>query len=130
MKVDIYSYSIKYRQTLPIDKPNFIFDCRAVKNPGRVEHLKILTGLDQDVIAFLAADPSAQAFMQGLQHVLLDTLPTFIEKQYSNTMSIGFCCTGGRHRSVYFSQAVAQHLRTIPQIEVAVTHLDIKSNYS
>jgi RNase adaptor protein for sRNA GlmZ degradation len=109
--------------------PNFVFDCRAVKNPGRIDSLKILTGLDSEVIAFLDSDRSAQEFKEGLKTVVLNTFPIFLSKKYTNKMFIGFCCTGGRHRSVYFSEKIATALKTHKGVEVNVSHLDIDSNY-
>lgn len=130
MIIQICSYSIKYRDTCPFTSPNFIFDCRGVKNPGRVDHLKSFTGLDSKVIQFLDNDPSAIDFSDGLEKILINTLPIFISHQYANPMSVGFCCTGGKHRSVYFSEKAATSLRKHEGIEVKVAHLDIEKNYS
>jgi RNase adapter protein RapZ len=129
MQVEIFSYSIKYRKPLPVSSPNFIFDCRGVKNPGRIVSLRKLTGLDPDVIEFLKSNQSAQDFMKNAKGLVLNTLDVFIQRQYTDVFVVAFCCTGGRHRSVYFSEQLAKEIENSRRIDVTVSHLDIGSNY-
>lgn len=130
MLITLYSYSIKYRDECPAKNPNFVFDCRGVKNPGRISELKMQTGLDLDVIQYLEEQPSAQAFKQGLEMIVMGSLPVFISQDYTKEMAFGFCCTGGRHRSVYFCETIAKALSKFENIDVVVNHLDIASNYT
>jgi UPF0042 nucleotide-binding protein len=129
MLVTLYSYSIKYRTEPPVLHSNYTFDCRGVKNPGRVETLKPLTGLDQDVIDFLNTENSAQNYWDGLQKTVIDTFNVFLSRTDTPEMKIGFCCTGGRHRSVYFCERMANALTHFENVTIEKTHFDMDANY-
>ncbi|WP_405237572.1 RapZ C-terminal domain-containing protein [Lentisalinibacter orientalis] len=131
-RVSVYSYSIKYRRKFPFGPPffNFVFDCRGVPNPGRIAELKDKTGLDMEVTDFLDRDLRAQRFLGDVSELLHSTLRTFIEKEYK-TCRVGFCCTGGRHRSVYFAERIASSVRELLRPDaLCLYHLDIDSNYT
>ncbi|MEM7083130.1 MAG: RNase adapter RapZ [Pseudomonadota bacterium] len=127
---------MKYRDTFPkyLERPNFIFDCRGITNPGRIDKLKPLNGKDAAVIAFLEKEPDARAFFNGVQRTALDTIPAFAAKQYSDELAIGFGCTGGQHRSVYFAEQAAALLTGAqddpPTLRVRLEHLDIDAHYT
>jgi len=129
MDVNFYSYSIKYRSHLPFEKPNYVFDCRGIPNPGRVPELKSLTGMDDQVIEFIESNEAAMKFSESVRTIILDTLPVFIDRGYAPKMIIAFCCTGGRHRSVYFCEYFAKLFRSFELVKVSVQHLDVKHNY-
>jgi RNase adapter protein RapZ len=131
VKVDIFSFSIKYRLDFPPPsmRMNFLFDCRGVKNPGRVQNLREKTGLDTEVIDFLHTDISACNFLTQVTGILESTLSPFQEGRYGD-IKIGFSCTGGQHRSVYFAERAKKLFQTSNAFEVNVQHLDILSFYS
>lgn len=129
--IEIYSYSIKYRMTFPFSPqvPNFSFDCRGVSNPGRVHGLMELTGLDSDVITYLDGDKNASQFLNQADELLVDHFSRVHDKAYGRFI-VGFGCTGGRHRSVYFAERVTAVLRRrfLARV-VTVSHLDIAAKY-
>ena len=86
-----------------------MFDCRAVHNPGRYEQYKALTGLDAPVKEFLEKDGEILTF---LEHAcaLADASAAKYAKRGFTHLQFGFGCTGGRHRSVYSAQHMAEHL--------------------
>lgn len=129
--VGIFSFSIKYRTDFPFAPkvPNFTFDCRGIRNPGRERNLTQLTGLDAAVRTFLDDEQEAGVLVKSASELVATYLRKALQSGYDDPI-IGFSCTGGRHRSVYFAESVAADLRNrFPQLEVTVSHLDIASNY-
>jgi RNase adaptor protein for sRNA GlmZ degradation len=131
VKINIYSFSIKYRKNFPppLFVFNFSFDCRCVKNPGRVDALKHQTGLDPEVQAFLDAQASATEFFSAALGVLRPALAVYSDGKYGD-VHIGFSCTGGQHRSVYFAQKLHALLVQDTLLTPFIHHLDIDSKYS
>jgi len=84
--------------------------------------LRPMTGRDRPVIDFLRADPNTQKMLDDIRNYIESWLPCFARDNRSYlTVAIG--CTGGRHRSVYFVEALAGHFR--PQAPVLVRHREL-----
>ena len=98
--------SFSYRRGLP-ESADFIFDMRFVRNPHWVADLRVKTGQDTEVQAFIEDDPQ---FNQFINH--LDDLMTLVLKQFSadgrTHLTVAFGCTGGKHRSVAAAEAFAK----------------------
>jgi UPF0042 nucleotide-binding protein len=89
---------------------DLVFDMRFLANPHWVPGLRELTGLDPAVGEYIARDPAfAEAFAR-IRDLLLLLLPRYAA-QGKPYVHIAFGCTGGRHRSVYMAEAIAQGLR-------------------
>ncbi|NLO72148.1 MAG: phosphotransferase [Porphyromonadaceae bacterium] len=121
--VTIYSFS--YKKGIPNDASGngggYVFDCRAVNNPGKYERFYNLTGLDEPVIQFLEEDGEILKFMRNSLSLVEASVKRYIERKFTNLM-ICYGCTGGQHRSVYVSQKVAEHLNQKFGIEVHLIH--------
>lgn len=119
MAISLVSFG--YRYGLPVDA-DLVFDARFLPNPQFQLGLKDLTGQDQAVIAFLEAQRLTGQYLKAAQDYLAFTLPHFVQegKAYL-TIAIG--CTGGRHRSVYIADRLAEWVRGQDQ-DVAVRHRD------
>ncbi|TNE32457.1 MAG: RNase adapter RapZ [Alphaproteobacteria bacterium] len=89
---------------------DLVFDMRYLDNPHWVEGLRELTGLDVPVGEHIAADPAFQQSF-GQIHDLIQTLLPLYAAQGKSYVHIAFGCTGGRHRSVYSAERMAQGLR-------------------
>jgi len=103
--------SFGYKHGLPPDA-DFVFDVRCLPNPYWETQLRPLTGLDDEVIAFLDAQPAVQEMVDDITRFLERWIPLYQRFQRSYlTVAIG--CTGGQHRSVYVAEAVAKRLRAV-----------------
>lgn len=101
--------SFSYRLGVPREA-DLVFDARFLRNPHYVPALKPGTGLDPEVGAYVAADAGFDEFFESLTHLLGLLLPRFAQEGKSYlTIAVG--CTGGRHRSVYVAERLADWLR-------------------
>jgi UPF0042 nucleotide-binding protein len=89
---------------------DLVFDVRFLQNPHYDPVLRPMTGQDAPVAAFVAADPDFPAFWERLSGFVSPLLPRYVAegKKYL-TIAIG--CSGGRHRSVFVAEKLADHLR-------------------
>ena len=123
LKIAIESFS--YRNGMPKAKNQhgggFVFDCRAIKNPGREERYKKLTGKDQEVIEYLEADPDVADFGGSVIQIVDLAVRNYLLKGYTE-LQVSFGCTGGQHRSVYFAELLARHLRQKSEVSISLEH--------
>jgi aminoglycoside/choline kinase family phosphotransferase len=121
--VKVYSFS--YKKGIPNDDSGngggFVFDCRAVNNPGKYERYQSLTGLDESVIKFLEDDGEILSFLDHAYALTDASVKRYMDRGFTNLM-ISFGCTGGRHRSVYSAQKVAEHIHAKYGVEVQLIH--------
>ncbi len=115
--------SFGYKGGVPLDA-DYVFDARCVlPNPHYDPHLRPLTGKDADVIGFLERETQANLLVEDIQRFLQRWLPRFIlDQRASITVAIG--CTGGRHRSVYIAEQLAE--RFASEHQVVLRHRDLK----
>ena len=118
-------FSFSFKKGIPADETGngggYVFDCRSTHNPGRYDEYKPLTGLDQPVIDFLEADGEILTFLDSVYKIVDFHVARFKERGFAN-MQISFGCTGGRHRSVYSAQHVAEHIHKKFGVEVHICH--------
>ena len=118
-------YSFSFKKGIPEDETGngggYVFDCRSTHNPGRYDEYKPLTGLDQPVIDFLEADGEILTFLDSVYQIVDFHVARFKERGFAN-LQICFGCTGGRHRSVYSAQHVAEHIHQKFGVEVHICH--------
>lgn len=126
LTVRIQSFS--YKHGLPKDDTGhgggFIFDCRALPNPGRLEKFARYTGNDPEVIAFLENAPEVHSFMTRVRDLISQVVENYQKRNFSH-LSVAFGCTGGQHRSVYCANMLAKYLREKYSIHVELTHRDL-----
>lgn len=107
MAITLISFS--YRHGVP-RQADLVFDTRFLRNPHYVDALRPLTGRDGDVGAYVAEDPEFEPFFKRLTGLIRPLLPRFrAEGKSYLTVAVG--CTGGRHRSVYTVERLADWFR-------------------
>lgn len=124
MTIRVFSFG--YRKSgIPEDTtPNgggFVFDCRALNNPGRYPQYLALTGRDQPVIDFLESDGEITRFLDNAYALVDMTVDCYLERGFSQLM-VSFGCTGGQHRSVYAAEHMARHLNEKYGVKVVLCH--------
>ncbi len=114
--------SFGYKHGLPSDA-DFVFDVRCLPNPYWDTQLRPLCGKDAEVIGFLDEQPLVQEMVTDIAGFLERWIPRYQDFQRSYlTVAIG--CTGGQHRSVYVTEAVAKLLKT-SHASIQTRHLEL-----
>jgi UPF0042 nucleotide-binding protein len=121
--ISLVSFGFKYG--VPIDS-DLVFDVRFLPNPNFVPHLKSLTGADAAVIEYMNAQDETERFLGHLRGFLDYLVPQY-EKEGKSYVTIAIGCTGGRHRSVFITNAVADHFK-LAGGRVKVTHRDVEKS--
>lgn len=123
LEVKIVSFA--YKKGIPNDPTGngggFVFDCRAINNPGKYERYNHFTGLDEPVIRFLEEDGEITTFLENVYNLVDASVKRYLDRGFTNLM-VCFGCTGGQHRSVYSAQHLAEHLHQKFGVKVSLTH--------
>jgi aminoglycoside/choline kinase family phosphotransferase len=124
LKVKIQSFS--FREGIPEDSGEhgggFVFDCRALPNPGRLEAYRTLTGKDESVSQFLAAQAAPATFLSGVYTLVDQAVENYMSRGFTS-LTVSFGCTGGQHRSVYCAIQLSQHLNKKYNLSIEPIHL-------
>ncbi len=128
LKVTITSFS--YRKGLPADTSGngggFIFDCRALPNPGREERFKNLTGNHPEVVQYLQQSVEVADFLENCRSLVMQSIINYQQRGFTHLM-VSFGCTGGQHRSVYVASKLAEHLQSFQDFETELIHRELSS---
>ncbi len=122
VSVGSFSYKNGYPEDAYGHGGGFVFDCRALHNPGRYAEYAGLCGCDEPVANFLEEVPEVEEFWKHVRGLVEGQVRTYLTRGF-NSLSVHFGCTGGQHRSVYFAERVARHLRRrFPEVNVVLAH--------
>ena len=121
MMLQVVSFGHKYGNPSDAD---FVFDVRCLPNPYWEKSLREQTGADQEVIDFLKSRPSTAAMIDHIYYFLTKWLPAF-EAENRSYITIAIGCTGGRHRSVYVAEQLAEKLKKNDDSKVHLRHRDL-----
>lgn len=120
--VTSFSYRHGYPHAVGGHGGGFVFDCRAIPNPGRRPEHRETTGLDPAVAAYIEAQPELTAFWESARSLVDAQVAEYLRRGFTS-LSIAFGCTGGQHRSVYLAERLARHIRErFPAVHVQVIH--------
>ncbi len=118
--------SFSYRGDIPKDNSGngggFVFDCRGIVNPGRVESMKTQTGRDKEVKDFLEQQSKMPEFLNSVFDIVDITVEEYIKRDFESLV-VSFGCTGGQHRSVYAADALARHLKNKFKVRIELKHM-------
>ncbi len=118
--------SFSFKKGIPEDPSGngggYVFDCRAMDNPGRYEPYRHLTGLDRPVINFLESRGEITKFLSSCHSLIDRAVADYISRGFTSLM-VSYGCTGGQHRSVYSAEHTAMHIKELyPDVRVLLTH--------
>ena len=123
--IDIHSFSYRKGGIPKDDSGNgggFVFDCRGILNPGRIEEYKAQTGNDVGVQDYLETKTEMPAFLKSVQDLISINIKNYLERGFEN-LQINFGCTGGQHRSVYSAIKTAAFIQqNFPEADVRIHH--------
>lgn len=107
MSVSVISFGYKYGIPLEAD---LVFDVRFLPNPFYIAELRPQTGLDEGVYNFVFGYQQTKDFMAHLEGLIGFLLPQY-EAEGKTVLVIGIGCTGGQHRSVAITRALADFIK-------------------
>jgi RNase adapter protein RapZ len=116
-------HSFSYKRGLPRGM-DMVFDCRFLINPHWQPNLRELDGRDPEVAKHVATDLRFTPFFDRVLDLTRFLLPAYVDEGKSH-LSIAFGCTGGKHRSVALTQALAKALADDGQ-QVSVRHRELE----
>ncbi len=129
-KLHLEITSFSYRKPLPFDTSGngggFVFDCRILPNPGRIDQYKSLTGQDLPVKKYLEQQPAVHEYLDNVKSLVDSGIENYLERGFTNLM-VNFGCTGGQHRSVYNAEQLYLHLKSKydGKISISVHHNEL-----
>ncbi|WP_117236130.1 RNase adapter RapZ [Vibrio maerlii] len=119
------SFGFKYG--LPNDA-DYVFDVRFLPNPHWEPNLRPLTGLDKPIQDFLSGHDEVIGVQRDIQQVLGNWLP-MLEKNNRSYLTVAIGCTGGKHRSVYLTEQVAQYFKSQGH-QVQIRHTSLEQHHN
>lgn len=121
--------SFSFKRGVPVDESGngggFVFDCRALNNPGRYKEYVDKNGQDTEVIDFLSSEPGVQQFINNVLNLVKQSIDIYRERNFRHLM-INFGCTGGQHRSVYCAETLAKMLQEEESLTVELRHREME----
>lgn len=122
LRVTINSFGFKYGILQDAD---IIFDVRFLPNPYYIPELKKLNGLNKETQDFVLSKAQSQEFLDRLYDLFVFLIPHYIEEG-KRQLVIGLGCTGGFHRSVAMTEALAKRLENLDLL-IQTRHRDMES---
>lgn len=119
--VTVESFGFKYGVPLDAD---VLCDMRFLPNPHWIPELRALTGKDAGVRDYVLGQPDAEEYL-ALYHRLLTMTLAGYRREGKRYMTVAVGCTGGKHRSVAMTEALADRLREDSDTSVRVVHRDL-----
>jgi RNase adaptor protein for sRNA GlmZ degradation len=122
IRVNSFSFKRGYPEDEGGHGGGFVFDCRALPNPGRHLEYRAMCGRDAGVVEYIERYAEAHEFWSSVRSLIDAQIEEYLRRGFSS-LTVSFGCTGGQHRSVYFAERVAAHIRhNFPQVHVQLQH--------
>lgn len=118
--------SFGYLHGLP-EQADTVIDTRGLKNPFYIPELKEKSGLDQEVRDYIFSFPETKEYLDAVMEMLRIRLQLYAQwnSPLRHPLTVAVGCTGGRHRSVTMTLAIADKLRGMGY-PVEICHRDLK----
>ena len=130
-KLNVFITSFSFKKTgYPVDITEngggFVFDCRALPNPGRIVELRNFTGLDKEIKDYLAPQKEIKEFLDNVFALVDLSIDNYLERGFLN-LAVNFGCTGGQHRSVYSAEMLKKHLndKYRKKLNIILKHIEL-----
>ena len=125
-KLTVAISSFSYKNSIPDDHSGFgggfVFDCRALPNPGREEQYRAFNGKDRIIIDYLENYPEVHQFLEHAEKLVRQAVDKYLERKFER-LSVHFGCTGGQHRSVFCAEKLAARLKeSYPELVIRIEH--------
>jgi UPF0042 nucleotide-binding protein len=114
------SFGFKYG--IPIDA-DLVFDVRFLPNPHYIDHMRPMTGLDEEVSRYVLKWSETQKFLEKVTELLIFMLPHY-KREGKSQLVIAIGCTGGQHRSVTLAEYIGHFFEK--DYQTCITHRDIQ----
>ncbi|MCX6233369.1 MAG: phosphotransferase [Bacteroidetes bacterium] len=119
--------SFAYKNGIPADYTGngggFVFDCRALPNPGKFDEYRFVAGTEMPVILFMQEKEEVKKFLDHVYVLVDQAVEDYQAKGFMN-LQVNFGCTGGQHRSVYCAEQLWNHLTTEYKMNFSLTHTE------
>lgn len=123
MLVSLVSFGFKHGLPMEAD---LVFDVRFMPNPFYMDGLRNKTGLDREVREYVFSFRETEQFMEKMRDLLRFVLPLYREEG-KTVLVVAVGCTGGHHRSVAVTHALAEYINTLGY-QVTENHRDMTRN--
>ena len=120
MMVSLVSFGFKHGLPLEAD---LVFDVRFMPNPFYIDSMRDKTGLDREVRDYVFSFRETEQFLEKLRELLGFVLPLYREEG-KTVLVVAVGCTGGRHRSVAVTHALAGYVTSLGY-QVTENHRDM-----
>jgi len=121
-KLTLLFQSFGFKHGVPLDA-DLVFDVRCLPNPHYEPKLAAKSGLDPEVIDYLERQPEAGRMYADIYHFVASWLPDYA-RDNRNYLTVAIGCTGGRHRSVYLAERLAEAFTNRYQVLTRHRELD------
>jgi UPF0042 nucleotide-binding protein len=121
LSITLISFGYKFGIPLSVD---MLFDVRFIPNPFFIPTLRELNGTDMAVKDFVLKNTSTQEFLERVSELLNFLIPHYINEGKAY-LTLGFGCTGGKHRSPAITEKISEMIKNHP-VEITVVHRDLQ----